>query len=80
MERLHHLCPKTAPWRQGAHPLGMTCRVQRPGEKKEVVKKSLGLKKAPPCSLHRHDKTAYCLWQRCAGTIKSKLRVSKGPR
>ena len=80
MERLHHLCPKMAPWRQGARPLGVTHRVWRPREKKEADKKSLGLREAPMCSLHRHDKTAYCLWQRCAGTIKRKLCISKGPR
>ena len=80
MERLHHLCPETAPWRQGARPLGVTHHVWCPREKKEAIKKSFGLKKAPPCSLHRHDKTEYCLWQRCMGAIKSKLYVSKGPR
>ena len=65
---------------QGARPLGVTHRVRRPLGKKEAVKKSLGLKKAPPCSLHRRDNTACCLWRRCTSTVKSKLRVSKGPR
>ena len=76
---LSHLLPKKAPWLQGARLLDVTHRVQRPRGKKEAVKKSLGLEKAPPCSLHQRDKTACCLWQWCAGTIKSKLRVSKGP-
>ena len=58
----------------------MTHRIRCPREKKEAVKKSLGLKKAPPCFLHRHNKTAYYLWQWCTGTIKSKLHDSKGPR
>ena len=80
MERLHHLRPKTAPWLQGTQPLDVTHRIQCPRGKKEAAKTSLGLKKAPPCSLHRHDKTAYCLWQWCAGTIKSNLHISKGPR
>ena len=79
MERLHHHYPKMAPWRQGARPLGVTHRVWRPREKKEAAKKSLDLKKAPPCSLHRHDKTMYCLWRWCMGTIKSKPCNSKGP-
>ena len=61
MERLHHLSPKTAPWRQGVRPLGVTHRAQLPRDKKEAIKKSLSLKKAPPCSLHQHNKTAYCL-------------------
>ena len=77
---LRHLLPKKAPWLQGARPLDVTHRVRHPRGKKEAAKKSLGLKKAPPCSLHWRDKTAYCLWQRCAGTIKRKIRVSKGPR
>ena len=58
----------------------MIHHVRRPREKEEAVKKSLGLKKAPPCSLHRYDKIACCLWQQCAGTIKSKLCISKGLR
>ena len=77
---LRHLLPKKAPWPQGAWPLDETHCVQHPRDKKGAAKKSLSLKKAPTCSQHRRDKTAYCLWQRCVGTIKSKLRVSKGPR
>ena len=75
---LRHLLTKKAPWLQGAWPLNVTHRVQRPRDKKGAAKKSLGLKKAPPCSLHRHDKTTYYLSQRCAGIIRSRLRVSKG--
>ena len=58
----------------------MAHRIQHPHVKGGAAKKSLHLKKAPTGSLHRHDKIVYCLWQRCVGTIKSKLRVSKGPR
>ena len=79
-ERLHHLRPKTAPWFQGVRPLYVTHRVQHPRDKKEAAKKSLGLKKAPPCSPHRRDKTAYCPWRWCTSIIKRKLCVSKGPR
>ena len=72
--------PKKVPWIQGAWPLDMTLRVRHPRGKKEAAKKSLGLKKAPPCSLHQHEQTVYCLWRRCMGTIKSKLHVRKAPR
>ncbi|XP_037474125.1 vegetative cell wall protein gp1-like [Triticum dicoccoides] len=67
----------------------MTCCIQRPCGKKEAAKRSLGLKEAPPCSLHRRDKTVslhrhaknpYYPWRRCAGTIKTKLRISPPPR
>ena len=75
---LRHLLPKKVPWLQGARPLHVTHRIQRPPDKKEAAKKSLGHKKVPPCSLHRRDKIVYCPWRRCAGTIKSKLRISKG--
>ena len=58
MDRLHHLCPKTVPWLQGARPLDVTCRVRCLCGKKEAAKKSLGLKKALTCSLHQPGKTA----------------------
>ena len=45
MERLHHLCPKTAPWRQGVRPPGVIHRVGRLCAKKEATKKSLIRKK-----------------------------------
>ena len=87
MERLHRLCPKTVHWLQGTRPLDVTHRIQRPRDKKEAAKKSLDLKKAVPCSLHQHDKTASrraktpcCPWRQYAGTIKSKLRIRKGLR
>ena len=78
-ERVRHLSPKTVPWLQGAWPLDVTHRVQRPRDKKEAAKKSLGLKKAPPCSLRWHGKIACSLRRRCASAIKSKPHVSKGP-
>ena len=62
-ERIHHLSHKTAPWLQGVRPLDVNHRIQRPRDKKEATIESLGLKKAPPCSLHRRDKTACCLWR-----------------
>lgn len=88
-ERIHHLSPKKTPWLQGARPLDVTHHIQRLHDKKEAAKKSLDLKKALPCflhqhdksaSLHRHAKTPYCPWRQCAGTTKSKPSVSKGLR
>ena len=66
MEHLHHLCPKMVPWLQGARPLDMTHRIQRPRDKKEAAKISLDLEKVLPCLLHQHDKTASL--RRCAKT------------
>ena len=67
---LRQLLPKKAPWLQGARPLDVIHRIQRPHDKKEAAKISLGLKKALTCSLHQHDKTisqrdktACCPWQ-----------------
>ena len=76
--RLSRLPLKKAPWRQGTRPLGVTHHVRRPRGEKEAITKSLGLKKAPLCFLHQCDKTLYCLWQRYAGIIKSKLCINKG--
>ena len=59
--RLSRLSLKKAPLLQGARPLDVTHRLWCPRDQKEAVKKFLGLKKAPPCSLHQHNKTAYCL-------------------
>ena len=55
---LGHLLPKKAPWLQGTRTLDETHRVQRPRDKKEDARKTLGLKKVLPCTLHWHDKTS----------------------
>ena len=57
MECLHHLCPKTAPWRQGAQLHDATRRVPRPRVKKEAVKKSLRRKKMLRPSSHHRART-----------------------
>ena len=76
MERLHHLCPKTESWRQGAWPHGATHRVRRPRKKKEADKKSLDHERTPPRSLRHHGKTACHLQWRCADPIKNKFPTS----
>ena len=80
MERLHHLCPKTESWRQGARPHGATCCVRRPRKKKEAAKKSLGHEKTPPHSLRHDSKTACRLRWRCADPIKDKFSTSAESR
>ena len=80
MERLHHLCPKTESWRQGARPHGATCRVRRPPKKKEAAKKSLGHEKTPPRSLRHHGKTACRLRWRRTDPIKDKFPTSTESR
>ena len=79
-ERLHHLCIKTALWRQGARPPVDTHHVGRPREKKEAAKKSPGRKKTLLRSRHHHNKTACRLRWRCADPIKGRLRPCRGPR
>ena len=76
MARLHHLCPKTVPWRQGAQPHGTTRRVRRPRKKKEAAKKSLGHEKMPLHSLCHPGKTACRLRRWCADPIKDKFSTS----
>ena len=42
MERLHHLCPKTVPWHQGARPHGAIHHARCLRAKREAAKKFLG--------------------------------------
>ena len=57
MERLHHLWPKTAPWRQGMRPLGVNHHVGCLYTKNEAAKKSLVRKKTLLRTQRRYDKT-----------------------
>ena len=50
MERLHHLCPKTVPWRQGPWLHGTIHLARCPRAKREAAKKFLGREK-----LHLHS-------------------------
>ena len=59
MERLHHLCTKTAPWRQGVRLPDVTRHIPRPRVKKEAVKKSLDRKKTL-CRSWRHCARTGC--------------------
>ena len=58
MERLHHLCPKTVPWQQGARPHGMIHHARCPRAKREAAKKSPGREKLHLRSPRRLAKTA----------------------
>ena len=80
MERLHHLCPKTAPWRQGARPHGVIRHVRCPRVKREAAKKFPGREKLHLRSLRRLAKTARYLRWRHAGLMKTKLHLRSGPR
>ena len=80
MERLHHLCPKTESWHQGAQPHDATCRVRRSHKKREAAKKSLGREKTPPRSLRHHGKTVCRLRRWCADPIKDKFSTSAESR
>ena len=60
MEHLHHLCTKTAPWRQGARLRGVTHRIRRPRVKKEAVKKSLDRKRTLRHSSHCRARIVCC--------------------
>ena len=80
MACLHHLAPKTVPWRQGASLHDAICRARRPRVKKEAAKKSLGREKAPPHSMRHHGKTARCLRPRCVDPIEDKFPTSTESR
>ena len=75
MERLHHLRPKTVPWRQGAWPHGAIHHARCPRAKREAAKKFLGREKLHPRSLRRLTKTARYLRWRHVDLIKTKLHL-----
>ena len=58
MERLHHLCPRTVPWRQGARPHGVIHHDRCPRAKREAAKKFLGCGKLHLRSPRHLAKTA----------------------
>ena len=58
MARLHHLCPKTMPWCQGARPRGVIRHARCPRVNREAAKKSLGREKLHVRSPRRLAKTA----------------------
>ena len=75
MARLHHLCPKTVPWRQGTRPHGMIRHVRCPRAKREAAKKSLGREKLDLRSPRRLVKTVRRPQQRRADLIKTRLHL-----
>ena len=76
-ERLLHLSPKTVSWLQGARPLDVTHRIQRPHDKREAAKKSCGREKL---HLRYLVKTAHRPQRRSADLVKTKLHLQGGPR
>ena len=84
-EHLHHLWPKTAPWREDTRPRGATRRAKHPRVKKEAVKKFLDRKRMLHHSSHHRaritccGKAPHCLSWRCVST-KTKLHLQSGPR
>ena len=80
MEPLHHLCPKTAPWRQGARPHDAIHHARCPRAKREAAEKFLGCEKLHLRFPRRLAKTARYLRWRHAGLIKTKLHLRDGPR
>ena len=75
MERLHHLCSKTVPWRQGARPHGAIHHARCPHAKRGAAKKSLGCEKLHLRSPRRLIKTARCLRWRRVDLIKTRLHL-----
>ena len=75
MARLHHLCPKTVPWHQGAWPHGVIRHARCPRTKREAAKKSLGREKLHPRFPRRLVKTAHRPRRRHADLIKTKLHL-----
>ena len=80
MERLHHLCPKTVPWHQGARPRGVIRHARCPRAKREAARKFLGREKLHLRSPRRLVKTACRLWWCRADLIKTKLHLRGGPQ
>ena len=75
MERLHHLCPKTVPWHQGARPHGVIHHARCPRAKREAAKKSRGREKLHLRSPRHLVKTAHRLQRRSADLGKTKLHL-----
>ena len=87
MERLHHLCPKTAPWSQGARPLGGTSPARNQRGRSRAAKRSHALEELPERSLLRlvpttlllqHVKTPRCTQLRRTRTRKTEPFVLQG--
>ena len=75
MACLHHLCPKTAPWHQGAWLRGMIRRARCPRAKREAAKKSRSREKLHLRSPRHLLKTAHRLQRRNADLVKTKLHL-----
>ena len=75
MERLHHLCPKTVPWHQGAWPHGVIHHARCARAKREAAKKFPDREKLHLPSPRHLAKTArYLRWRR-AYLIKTMLHL-----
>ena len=75
MACLHHLCPKTVPWHQGARPHGVIRHAWRSRAKRGAAKKSLGREKLHPRFPRRLVKTAHRPQRRSADLVKTKLHL-----
>ena len=80
MARLHHLCPKTVPWHQGARPHGVIRHARCPHTKKEAAKKFPGREKLHPRFPRHLIKTAHRLQRRRADLVKTKFHLRSGPQ
>ena len=75
MACLHHLCPKTVPWHQGARLRGVIHHAQCPCAKREAAKKSRGREKLHLRSSRHLVKTAHRPQQCSTDLVKTKLHL-----